>query len=133
MNITKTQSKTIYNELSLATFKQLLIKPNTIILLKFGATWCAPCQKIKTVCNNYISQLPENVLCFDLDVDDNFEIFASFKSKKQVTGIPALLGFYCKTDKDMVHWYLPDTSISGTDSKQINNFFKEITTHATIS
>ena len=131
MNVGKVpQSKTIYNELSLETFKKLLIQNNKIILIKFGATWCGPCKKIKTVCHNYITKMPENVLCFDLDVDDNFDIFANLKAKKMVTGIPVLLGFYCKSDKDMAHWYIPDVSISGTDTAQINNFFKEIYTHA---
>ena len=125
-NTEKTQSKTVYTELSVETFKTLLTKNNTTVLLKFGATWCMPCQKIKTYCNEQFVKLPENVLCFDLDIDDNFELFATLKQKKMVVGVPTLLGYYCKSDRGMSDWYRSDISISGSDCTKLSKFFQNI-------
>ena len=126
-NNEKTKNKTIYTELSPDNFKNLLNddtskQNNTVIIIKLGATWCAPCQKIKEQCSEQFLQMPENVLCFDIDVDDNFELFGALKTKKMVKGIPALLGYYCNKERD--YWFIPDKSISGSDSNKINDFFK---------
>ena len=51
-------NKTIYSELTVDHLKMLLDnnykkKPNIdIILIKFTATWCKPCQQIKKICYN---------------------------------------------------------------------------------
>ena len=133
-NVEKTKSKTVYTELSIDTLKNLLnnaeYKNNTIIIIKFGATWCGPCQKIKDICNKCFLEMPDNIICFDIDIDDNIEIFSAFKTKKMVKGVPTILGYYCKNNR--YQWYISDISISGSDEKKLLDFFKNVYNQAQI-
>ena len=63
--------------------------------------------------------MPSNVLCADVDVDESFDLFAFLKQKKMVKGIPAMLAY-----EKGNHSYPPDESISGTDEKDLDDFFK---------
>ena len=128
-NVEKTKSKTIYTELSIDTLKNLLNSAenknkNNIIIVKLGATWCGPCKKIKDLCNKCFLEMPDNVICFDIDIDDNVEIFSALKTKKMLKGVPTILGYYCKNKRDQ--WYISDTSISGSDEKKVFDFYKSI-------
>ena len=124
MNLIQTKEKTIYTEIQLDTLKSLLENKETekTIIIKLGATWCKPCQKIKEQCHEWFKKMPDNVYCFDLDVDDNFEIYGTLKSKKMVTTIPALLCFYGKTERN--NWYAHDVSVSSSNPTDVDNFFK---------
>ena len=62
------------------------------MVFKFGADWCAPCQSIKDV-EKYFAETPDNVICFDLDIDESFDLYAFLKSKKMLTGIPSILAY----------------------------------------
>ena len=97
-----------------------------IIIIKFSATWCRPCQKIKTLCYKYFMQMPESVVCFDIDIDNNIELYAALKAKKKIRGVPTLLAFNCNKQRDINHWYIPDLSVSGSDEKNLLIFFKKI-------
>ena len=116
--------KTIYTELSPDNLKELqkTIKEDQVIIIKFAATWCAPCQKIKDHCNMCFSKMNDNTICIDLDVDDNFELYGQLKVKKMISGIPKLMAFY-GNNKDRQNWYIPDDSVSGSDVREINLFF----------
>jgi thiol-disulfide isomerase/thioredoxin len=130
-NIENTKSRTIYTELSVATLKDILNNTeykNKTLIIKFGATWCGPCKKIKDLCNKCFLQMSENVICFDIDIDENIEIFSALKTKKMVKGVPTILGYYCKNKRDQ--WYISDTSISGSDEKKVLEFFKNIYTQS---
>jgi len=123
-------NKTIYSELTVDQLKNLLDNnykkrhDMDVIIIKFTATWCKPCQKIKELCNELFQQTPTNILCFDIDIDKNPKLYSAFKSKKMIKGVPTLFGFNCKRIRDMDHWYIPDISISGSNEKDIRNFFK---------
>ena len=81
--------KKVYLEIQSKEQFHDILKANTdTIIIKFTATWCKPCQKIKNQVNNFLNS-PESVICFDLDVDDNFEIYNYFKNRR-LNGIPAL-------------------------------------------
>ena len=128
-NTDKTKTKTIYTELSIDTLKNLLTSTNNrsnniILIIKFGATWCRPCKKIKDLCNQCFLEMPKNFLFFDNDFDNNMEIFSAFKAKKMVKGVPTILGYYCKNTRDQ--WYISDTSVSGSETKSVFEFFKGI-------
>lgn len=128
-NVEKTKIKTIYTELSLDTLKGILDNKtyktnNTIIIIKFGASWCGPCKKITDKCNQCFLEMPDNVFCFDIDIDNNLEIYSAFKTKKMVKGVPTILCYYCKNTRDK--WYISDTSISGSDNQKVFHFFKSI-------
>ena len=124
-----TKSKTIYTELSIDTLKNILNNTenknnNIILLIKLGATWCGPCKKIKDLCNKCFLEMPENIVCYDIDIDNNMEIYSALKTKKMVRGVPTILGYYCKNKRDQ--WYISDTSISGSDEKIVLKFFKNV-------
>ena len=57
-------------------FQEVLDSNEGVIIIKFSAEWCGPCKLISPYVKEFISTLPENVTFYDLDVDDNFEIFA---------------------------------------------------------
>tara|TARA_A100001015_G_scaffold122257_1_gene135521 strand:+ start:376 stop:729 length:354 start_codon:yes stop_codon:yes gene_type:complete len=99
-------------------FIMLLNKNPGFIVIKFGAEWCNPCKQIHDDVYEYFNRLPENVLCYDLDVDDNFELFAHLKTKKQVSSIPAILAW--KKGNTMIG---PDYSVVGADKEKIKEFF----------
>ena len=129
------QSCTTYSELSVAQLKELLTivdtsnrADNKAIVIKFGATWCQPCQTIKPLCNKYFNNLPSNIICFDLDVDENMELYIAYKAKKMVTSIPTILAYINNYERDKEHWYAPDLSVIGSETAGIEQFFKIIKT-----
>ena len=98
------------------------ILPNNpgIIIIKFTATWCNPCKIIKDVVYDKFNKAPEDVLCFDIDIDDNFDVYAYLKSKKMSTGIPTILVW----EKGNTS-FAPDNGISGADVKGVYNFLSD--------
>lgn len=124
-NNLNTKKKTIYNTLSKDELDNfLLYKKNNILVIKFGATWCRPCNNIKNLLDSCFLEMPENVLCYDIDIDEDSELFNKLKSKKMVKSIPALLVYYCYNARD--NWYIADNNISSSDNNNVINFFKQI-------
>tara|TARA_B000000609_G_C24168722_1_gene348699 strand:- start:881 stop:1234 length:354 start_codon:yes stop_codon:yes gene_type:complete len=91
------------------------------VVLKFGADWCKPCKSCHEHVYDWFKKLPEEFMCYDLDVDDNFEIYAFLKSKKQVSSIPTILAW--KRGNTMIG---PDYSVVGADEKNISAFFERL-------
>jgi len=100
---------------------------NRIIIIKFGAEWCGPCKNIKPAWNQWIQNLTPNIIIADIDIDiqENFELYMSLKSKKMVKSIPIILAYYCDIKRDS--WYIPDDSVIGCDIKQVTAFFDRCT------
>ncbi len=91
---TESKSKEIYTEVHDRDEFLAILKENPgIMVFKFGADWCAPCQTIKDDVEQYFANTPDNVLCFDLDIDESFDLYAFLKSKKMVTGVPSILAY----------------------------------------
>lgn len=105
-------------------FVKLLEKNPGLIIIKFGASWCGPCKKIKPVLDGFFLSSPDNVLCCDIDVDECFDVYSYLKSKKMVNGIPAILCY----KKNNVS-YIPDDSITGSDPGELDKFFKRCALH----
>ena len=115
----------IIEELTVDECKELQDKlENKVLIIKFSADWCKPCQKIKPLVNEHISNLPENVLIADIDIDETMDLYMAFRNKKMLSGIPTILAFYGDVDRE--HWYVSDASVSGQDEGSINNFFKNV-------
>tara|TARA_B100001093_G_scaffold517366_1_gene598713 strand:+ start:1742 stop:2140 length:399 start_codon:yes stop_codon:yes gene_type:complete len=90
----ESKTKEIYTEVHDRNQFFAFLKQNTgIMVFKFGADWCKPCQTIKDDVEQYFANTPDNVLCFDLDIDDSFDLYAFLKSKKMVTGVPSILAY----------------------------------------
>ena len=113
------------NELDSSTLISLINKINSkqLIIIKFTATWCAPCKKIKPLCDHYIEKLPSNIMFFEIDVDETMDLYGKLKKYKMVNGIPALLAYTSK-NKNSDKWYIPEFSQVGSDSNNVNSFFQ---------
>ena len=101
-----------------------------LIIIKFTADWCGPCKTIKNDCIRLRDQLCDNIGYCEVDIDEHIELYASFKQKKMVKGIPALLAFYAGK-QNLEHWYIPDDSIVGADKDGLLQFFQRCQSHAT--
>jgi thiol-disulfide isomerase/thioredoxin len=92
--------------------------PGTLIF-KFTADWCKPCQSIKNVVDAHFENISsDSVWCFEVDIDENFDLFAYMKTKKMMKGIPTMMA-YKKGTTSFSH----DDSISGADIGEVNAFF----------
>lgn len=101
----------------------LLPSNEGLILIKFGAEWCKPCKLIKPIVSRQVSMWPETVKCYSLDVDDNFDIYAYFKNKRMINGIPVILAY-----KKGNNSFAPDLSVTGANSGDLQKFFFNCTT-----
>jgi thiol-disulfide isomerase/thioredoxin len=120
-------------ELSVDEFKALVTTLDAgnknelkAIIFKFGATWCKPCQNIKGHCANCVTAMPDNIQCYDIDIDENIELYTTFKNKRMISGVPTLLGYVKKENRNMNQWYASDISIAGSNTNNINVFFQTI-------
>jgi thioredoxin 1 len=105
-------------------FLNLLPSNPGLIIIKFGATWCGPCKTITPVLEGFFATSPPNVICADIDVDENFDLYAFMKSKKMVNGIPAIL-MYRKGNTT----FIPDDSVTGANPLDLDNFFRRCGVH----
>jgi thioredoxin 1 len=105
-------------------FKSLLDKNPGLVILKMGAEWCGPCKKIKPILDAFFVSSPDNVICCDIDIDESFDLYAYFKSKKMVNGVPVIL-LYKKGNISFV----PDDSVTGADPVELDKFFKRCGLH----
>jgi thiol-disulfide isomerase/thioredoxin len=74
---------------------ELIANNPGILVIKLGATWCAPCKKIKDIAQQKMDELKtmfgERAKIIEIDIDDCFEVYATLKTKRIVNGIPAIL------------------------------------------
>jgi thiol-disulfide isomerase/thioredoxin len=110
---TEQKMQTILNNFSEQTTKQLL-------LIKFTASWCAPCNAIKPTCEEYIQKFPSQILYHEIDIDSSLDLYVKLKKYKMLNGIPALLAYHSvQRDK----WYVPDDSHLGGNKVELVKFF----------
>jgi len=89
-----------------------------LIIIKFGAKWCGPCAQIHDLVYQNFYRLPDEALCADIDIDNNFDIYSFLKSKRMINGIPAIF-CYVKGNES----YIPDDMVIGADPEQVTLFF----------
>ena len=127
----------IYNNLKINDFKQILALVDQAeetnkeaIILKFGASWCGPCNRIKDYCHNIFSNLNEKIICFDLDIDEenNLELYQSYKSKKMIKTIPVLFCYKSNKERNNDHWWIPDFSVNSSNLAELDIFFSKVNT-----
>jgi thiol-disulfide isomerase/thioredoxin len=100
-------------------FLKLLELNPGLVIIKLGAEWCGPCQKIAPILEAFFASSPDNVVCADIDVDESFDFYAYMKTKKMVNGIPVIL---CYKQGNLT--YIPDDSITGADPAALDSFFR---------
>lgn len=118
-----------------AEFKDIIAQNGGIMILKFGADWCGPCQKIKPYVQECLNDLekhnrdsksPKNLFFSEIIVDDYFDIYSLFKTKKMVQGIPHMLCYVGSKNDERTHYYIADYSVSGANQDEIKAFFDNI-------
>ena len=100
-------------------FLSFLSRNTGMIVIRFSATWCKPCRKIKPIVDYFFASSPPCVTCVDLDIDENTDVYSFLKSKKMIYGVPTLM---CYTSINKT--YIPDFSISGGAPEDLDKFFK---------
>ena len=116
-------------ELSRLQFEEILRQNPGNVIVKFGATWCGPCKRIEAQVGQWFDLLSKgpsvlqtsNTLCIAVDVDNSIDLYGAFKSRRQVSGIPAILLF-----KQGNLSYIPDDMVVGADPRQVNDFFTSV-------
>jgi thiol:disulfide interchange protein len=102
-------------------FIDCLVANPGVIIIQFTATWCRPCREIKSYIENKFSQCTDdNIICCQLDIDSNNELYSHMKRNRQVNGVPSLLAYFkgnATTFSNM--------SISGTNTNEIDLFFNK--------
>ena len=90
-------------------------------ILKFTADWCGPCKSIKSLVSSLVAGIPidSKLACYEINVDESFELYAIMKRSRLVNGIPTLL-FYSATSTTV----RSDDSISGSNEQGIRGFFE---------
>jgi thioredoxin 1 len=88
------------------------------VVINFYADWCRPCNAIKDTLHTLVETLPNTVHFYNLNVDINANLYAFFKQKKMLNGIPTILVF----KKDNIS-FVPDHSVVGANIAEINNIF----------
>jgi thioredoxin 1 len=99
-------------------FIELLKENSGLIILKFGADWCNPCKLIEDYVEQKFKEMPTDVTCIKIDIDQHMDLYAFLKSKKMISGIPTILCY----EKGNVS-YIPVDSVRGTDNKELDLFF----------
>ena len=97
--------------------------PNTLVIVKLGANWCGPCAKIKGLVEEHFANMPSNIICCNLDVDENEDLFSFFKTKQMAIGIPALLCMKGLDPNMTKQTPLVLHSTAGANVGNINKFF----------
>ena len=98
---------------------EILEKNPGLVIIKFGSEWCKPCKQVEKLVFSCIDFMPETVQSVIIDIDHNFELYAYFKNKKRLNGIPAILCW----NKDNVS-LIPDDIVNSSDETEIKKFFQ---------
>lgn len=124
--------RVIIEKLGVDEFKELRTSlKKQVLIVKFSAEWCKPCQKIKKFVHERFDEMPNNVVFAEIDIDETMELYVAFKSKKMVKGVPSILAFHGDVKRDKEHWYIGDNSISGSNETSLEAFFKHCSEKAT--
>jgi thiol-disulfide isomerase/thioredoxin len=106
--------------------KQYLKNSDETTFIKFGASWCKPCQiiapTIKSL-NEQVIKAKKQLTYIDLDVDKCSDLYAFMRQKKMVRGIPIIM-CYKKSQYNEDIFYAPSDSITGASVQDVVNFYK---------
>lgn len=99
--------------------QELLQQNEGLLIIKLGATWCAPCKKIEPLVMQWMNRMPPDVTRAYIDIDENIDLYGFYKKKRIVQGVPTLLLYVKGNDH-----YIPDDITFGSDPKTTNEFFE---------
>jgi thioredoxin 1 len=97
-----------------------------VTFIKYGATWCKPCQMIAPIIhslNEQVIKAKKVINYIDLDVDQCSDLYAFMKQKKMVRGIPVIM-CYKKSQYNDNTFYAPVDSVTGASVNDVVNFYR---------
>ena len=97
----------------------LLENNEGLLIIKLGATWCAPCKKIEPLVNEWMNKLPSDITKAYIDIDENIDLYGFYKKKRVVQGVPTIMVYI----KENTH-YIPDDIHFGSDPNKTKDFFE---------
>ena len=106
--------------------KKYLKNSEETTFIKFGASWCKPCQMISPtikLLNEQVLKAKKQLTYIDLDVDECSDLYAFMRQKKMVRGIPVIM-CYKKSQYNEDTFYVPSDSITGASIPDVVNFYK---------
>lgn len=89
-------------------------------LLKFGATWCAPCRRVAPEVHARRQRMNSNIRFLDVDIDEDMDVYTMLKSKRLVGGIPSIV-LYAHGNINILS---PDFVCTGSNSNDVSAIFK---------
>lgn len=101
-----------------------------ILLLKFSAEWCRPCQTVAQLCADEFANMPKNVIIASLDIDESLDLYMMLKKKRMLTGIPCILLWHPLQYRDNERWYIPDDAVLSSSQPDHMSFFQRAFTKA---
>ncbi len=104
-------------------FIELIETSDKTIVFKFSADWCGPCKTIKPEVDFFKESITDNekILWFDIDVDQSMEVFGMLKTKRIVSGVPAILVYFDENDT-----IYPDEFVLSSNKKDLEYLFAKI-------
>ena len=112
------------DEMSRADYMSIIANKKTPLFVKFTASWCGPCKKIKPTVDNFLSgPNSSKVQYLEIDIDNSIDVYAFLRSKKMVTGVPTLM-FYDTSNKS----FAPTMSISTGNVDLVEKFLTAMVT-----
>ena len=118
--------RVIIEELEIEEFKKLRNSlGKKVLIVKFSAEWCKPCQKIKAFVHDRFTEMPDNVVIAEIDIDETMDLYIAFKTKKMLKGVPSILAFHGDMKREDQYWYISDNSVSGSNENDVGIFFKD--------
>jgi len=97
-----------------------------VTFIKYGATWCKPCQMIAPIIhslNEQVIKAKKVINYIDLDEDQCSDLYAFMKQKKMVRGIPVIM-CYKKSQYNDNTFYAPVDSVTGASVNDVVNFYR---------
>ena len=103
-------------------FQLFIANEQKPLVVKFTADWCGPCKRIKPVVDEQVKILDDKIIYMEIDVDESFDVYATMKSKRMLSGIPTLM-FYALDNKE----FYPSLTTTGGNIDTVKGFFQDIT------
>jgi thioredoxin 1 len=69
-----------------ATFDEIVLKAEGTVMVDFWAEWCGPCRAVSPILDQIASEHADKITIVKLNVDDNPQTAAKY----QITSIPAM-------------------------------------------
>lgn len=90
----------------------LFIKSHKYVIIKAGAKWCGPCERIKELFNSLALKMPSEFVIGLVDIDDA----PCIKRKLHINSVPFIVNVIDGEVMDVM---------TGSDEKQIHDLFNK--------